>query len=238
MDLNLTLIKYKAKTSMYCRNIDWRKICDKDKQRKLYNKYLLKLTSRVMSYDNFCKAVVRAGKETAVAMDCKCEGWYTASKGILAPAIQEKNRLRHRLLDRRDLSLDKISHFQFQLKEINKRNQGLVELANAKWYKGICKKIHEMSIDPQLTWENICILTGGETAHHKTNLNMSMHLKNGKLASNAKENMSVFGIHFNKVLSNYRPVDYTDLDLIKQKPCLTSTIPPSPSKKSNWPSTN
>ncbi len=83
-----------------------------------------------------------------------------------------------------------------------------------------------MSIDLQLAWENICILTDGETAHHKTNLNMSMCLKNGELTSNAKENMSVFEMNFNKVLNNHRPIDYTILDLIKQKPCLTSIDTP------------
>jgi hypothetical protein len=50
---------------------------------------------------------------------------------------------------------------------------------------------------------------------------MSMHLANGELALNAKENMSVSGAHFNKVLNNHRPVDYSVLDLLKQKPCLT-----------------
>jgi hypothetical protein len=64
------------------------------------------------------------------------------------------------------------------------------------------------------------MLTGGKTAHHKTNLNMS--LANGELSSNAKENMSVFRVHFNKVLNNHRPVDYSVLNLLKQKPCLTS----------------
>ncbi len=47
----------------------------------------------------------------------------------------------------------------------------------------------------------------------KTNLNMSMHLASGELASNAKENMSVFGLHFTNVLKNYRPVDNSVLDL-------------------------
>ncbi len=77
-------------------------------------------------------------------------------------------------------------------------------------------------MDPCLAWENIRILTGGETAHHKTNLNMSMHLATGKLASKAKENMSVFGAHFDKVPSNHRPVDHSVLDLLEQKPCMTS----------------
>jgi hypothetical protein len=174
-----------------------------------------------MSYNNLCKAVVRAGKETAVAIDCQCKGWYTASKSILVPAIQEKNRLHRRLHNRSGLSPDKVTSIQAQLKVINKRNHDLVELAKACWHKGICEKIHKMSMNPCLAWENIQILTGGKTAHHKTNLNMPMHLANGELVSNAKENLSVFGVHFNKVLNNHRPVDYSILDLIKQKPCLT-----------------
>jgi hypothetical protein len=145
-----------------------------------------------MPYNNFCKAVVCAGRETAVAINHKCEGWYAASKHNLAPAIQEKNQLRHRLTDRNNLNLEQLAVIWSQLKAINKHNQGLVELANARWYKNICGKIHDMKMDPRLAWENIRILTGGKTAHHKTNLNMSMHLKNRKLASNAKENMSVF----------------------------------------------
>ncbi len=97
-----------------------------------------------------------------------------------------------------------------------------MELEKARWYKGICEKIHKMSMDPRLAWENIRILTGGETAQHKTNINMSMRLESGDLALNAKENMSVFGAHFQKVLNNHRPVDYSVLNLLKQKPCLTS----------------
>ncbi len=49
-----------------------------------------------------------------------------------------------------------------------------------------------------------------------------MRPANGKLALNAKENMSVFEAHFYKVLNNHRPVDYSVLDLLEQKPCLTS----------------
>jgi hypothetical protein len=100
MQLNLTSLKYKEKVSLESGDIDWRKICEEEEQRKLYNKYLLGLTSRDMDYDTFCKAVVRAGRKTAVSIESKCEGWYTASKSILTPAIEEKNRLRHRLHDR------------------------------------------------------------------------------------------------------------------------------------------
>jgi hypothetical protein len=51
---------------------------------------------------------------------------------------------------------------------------------------------------------------------------MAMKLKNGDLASNTKENMSVFSMHFHKVLKDHRPIDNSVLNLIEQKPCLTA----------------
>jgi hypothetical protein len=137
MQLNLTSLKYKEKASLDSGDIDWRKICEEDEQRKLYNKYLLDLTSRDMAYDTFCEAVTRTGRETAVSIESKCEGWYKASESILIPAIKEKNRLRHRLQDKSNLNDDKITELQLQLKQINKRNHDLVDLAKARWYSGI-----------------------------------------------------------------------------------------------------
>jgi len=202
--------------------IDWRKICKEDEQHKLYNKYLLDFTTRDMTYDNFCKAVVRAGRETTMSIENKCEGWYTASNAILAPAIEERNRLRHKLQERNCLTASEIDQLQQQLKNITKRNCDLVELAKARWYSGICTNIHNMRMNPRLAWENICLLTGGETAHHKTNINMAMILESSKLASNAEENMSIFSTHYHKVLNNIKTVDDSVLDLIEQKPCHTT----------------
>jgi len=90
LDLNLTSIKYRVKSSLNRGDIDWRIICEEDEQCKLYNKYLLQLTSRDMSYKEHCKAIVCAGETTATVITRTCEGWYRASKDILAPAIQEK----------------------------------------------------------------------------------------------------------------------------------------------------
>ena len=55
MQLNLTSLKYKEKASLDSGDIDWRRICKEDEQRKLYNKYLLELTSRNMTYNTFVK---------------------------------------------------------------------------------------------------------------------------------------------------------------------------------------
>ncbi len=161
---------------MHSGEIDWCATTEKDEQQKLYNKYLLELTTKDMRYDKFCKAVVQAAQETATAIENKCEGWCTASKDILTPAIEEKNRLHHQLHDKHLLTLAEIEQLKKKLKEINKCNRDLVELAKACWYGRICGKIHNMQMNPRLAWENIRILTGGETAHHKTTINMAMKM--------------------------------------------------------------
>ena len=132
-----------------------------------------------MTYDDFNKAVACAGWETATTITCKCKGWYKASETILNPSIEEKIRLRHCLQDKETLSQADITQLQQQLKYVNKQNHDLVELAKARWYSGICANIHNMGINPRLAWKNIRLLTGGKTAHHKTNINIAMKLENG-----------------------------------------------------------
>ena len=90
LDLNLTSIKYKVKSSLNRGDIDWRRICEEDEQFKLYNKYLLQLTSHDMSYREYMETIKRAGETTATVVTHASKGWYRASKDILAPAIQEK----------------------------------------------------------------------------------------------------------------------------------------------------
>jgi hypothetical protein len=67
------------------------------------------------------------------------------------------------------------------------------------------------------------LLTGGTTVHHhKKKAQMAMKMANGKLATNGKENMAVFGPHFDHVFNfnNHCPVDPTILTDIPQHPTL------------------
>ncbi len=120
MELNLTLQKYKEKASLNSGEINWIKICKEDKHRKLYDQYLLELTTQDMTYDNFCEAIICAGQEIATSTECKCEGWCKAGETILSPAIEEKNQLHHCLQDKNHLTPMKINQLLQQLKEVNK----------------------------------------------------------------------------------------------------------------------
>jgi hypothetical protein len=75
-------------------------------------------------------------------------------------------------------------------------------------------------LNPRVAWEYICLLTGGTTVHHKKKIQMAMKMANGKLATNSKENMAVFGPHFDHVFNNQCPVDQTILNDIPQHPTL------------------
>ncbi len=49
---------------------------------------------------------------------------------------------------------------------------------------------------------------------------MAMKMADGKIATNGKENMAVFGPHFERVFNNHRPVNLTILTDVPQRPTL------------------
>jgi hypothetical protein len=83
-----------------------------------------------------------------------------------------------------------------------------------------------MQSNPCIAWEYIRLLTGGSTAHHKKKVQMAMKMANGKLATNGKENMAVFGPHFDCVFNNHHPVNPTILANIPQCPTLNDINSP------------
>jgi hypothetical protein len=114
-------------------------------------------------------------------------------------------------------------HCQYNacLARLNKTIKDKVLIAKAQWAAHLCSKIHDMAMNPRLAWEHIRLLTGGSTAHHKKSVLMAMKMPNGNIATNWKENMSVFGPHFKCVFNNHRPVDLTILNKIAQCPVLS-----------------
>jgi hypothetical protein len=109
---------------------------------------------------------------------------------------------------------------------VSKQAKDMVLIAKSRWYSNICSHIHDMRMNPRLAWENIRILTRGETAHHKTTINMAMRLPNGSLALSGAKNMSIFGPHFEQVFNNHRKVDFDVVNLITQREILTDIDDP------------
>jgi hypothetical protein len=58
---------------------------------------------------------------------------------------------------------------------------------------------------------------GGKSAHHNKIKNMAMRLPDGRLTKNAAENISVMYPHFQRVLNNHRPTNFTILELVPQQ---------------------
>ena len=226
MEMILTSIKFKENSTAYGGSTDWRKIMTDTKYKACFNKNALALTSANMDYDDFNTAILDAGKATIVTIKERCQGWYEFSKNDLMPIIEEKNRLVHTLRHADGIPDTVITSLKCHLKRITKHVKDMVLLAKSRWYSSICGRIHDMRMNPRLAWENIRTLTGGESAHHKRVINMAMKLQDGSLATNSKENMSVFAPHFANVYNNHRPVDFEILHKIKQREVLTSIDSP------------
>jgi hypothetical protein len=107
-----------------------------------------------------------------------------------------------------------------QLQCLNKNVKDKVLIAKTCRASNLCSKIYYMQSNPRVAWEYICLLTGGTTVHHKKKVQMAMKMENGKLAINGKENMAVFGPHFDRVFNYYPPVNPIILANIPQCPTL------------------
>ena len=103
-----------------------------------------------------------------------------------------------------------------ELKQLNKCVKEKVSMAKARWYAHLCEHIHDMSMNPRKAWEYIRILTKGETAHHRMAKDMALRRANGKIATNDNKNMERAYPHFQEVLNNHRPVDFSVLEPLQQ----------------------
>jgi len=188
-----------------------------------------------MPYTQFNDTIMKAGEEAATLLKSQQADWFQFSRDALVPHINERNEILHTLRSSADLPLSIIDSMQTSLRRLSKLAKDKVLLAKAKWAAHICSKIHDMHSNPRVAWEYIRILTGGTTGHHKRKVTMAMKMTNGKTATTSKENMEVFGPHFDTVFNNHRPVDFTFLNDVSQRPTLNEIDSP---KKSAWRSIN
>jgi len=228
LDLVLTSLKRTASHALTCGSTDWRKIATDPTTKQHYNSLLLAATKNdnEMPYTVFNDAIKKAGEEATTLVKSQQADWFQFSRASLVPHINERNELLHTLRSSSDLPPSIIESMQTSLRRLSKLVKDQVILAKAKWAAHICSKIHDMHSNPCIAWEYIRILTGGTTGHHKRKVTMAMKMANGKIATTSKENMEVFGPHFDSVFNNHRPVDFTILDAISQCPILTDIDSP------------
>ena len=221
LDLVLTSLKRTASTALHRGTTDWRKIATDQPTQQRYNELLeTNVDLPDMSYEDFNDAIHKAGAETALIVNSRCEDWFQFNLADLVPPIEERDHLLHTLRSSTDLPPSIVDSMRVQLHCLNKHVKDKVLIAKARWAAHVCSKIHNMRMNPRVAWEYIRLLTGGSTCHHKKKVKMAMKLENGNLATNGKENMEVFGPHFERVFNNHRPVDPTILDDVPQRPTL------------------
>ena len=168
----------------------------------------------------FDDVIKKAGEDTALLVGSQCDSWFHFNADKLAPSIEEYNQVLHALRSSLDLPPSIADSLCVQFQCLNKHVKDKVLIIKACWAACLCSKIHNMRSNPGVPWEYIRLFTKGNTAHHKKKVKMAMKMADGKLASNGKENMTVFGPHFNRLFNNHCPVDPTILNDIPHCPVL------------------
>jgi hypothetical protein len=192
----LSSVKFKARGAMNRGTINWPKILTDENTRMVYSEHLLSLTTPGIEYDNYQDIILEAGMLTATYHKQQCNGWFQMSRATLAPLLKECNEVLHATNRCRHLPAAIQATMHANLKQLNRNVAHAVSHAKATWYANICRKMHDMRMEPRLTWEHIRLLTKGESAHHQRWPTMAMRLPDGTQATNASENMSVFAPHF------------------------------------------
>jgi hypothetical protein len=174
-----------------------------------------------MPYEDFHDEIKKAGNNTALLVKSKGDDWFIFNRDYIAPPIGKRNQLIHALRSSATLPTSIANAMHDALVHLNKTIKDKVFIAKAQWAAHLCSKIHNMAMNPRLAWEHIHLLTGGSTAHHQKSVPMAMKLPNGNITTNGKENMSVFGPHFECIFNNHCPVDLTIPNKITQRPVLS-----------------
>ncbi len=200
----MTSLKHKTSTTLTHGTIGWRKIASNTATNEHYNNILLASTETIaMSYEDFNKSIIAASTEAALLVKPTCDNWFQFPVSDLAPIIAERNEVLDALHSAKSLLPSIVATMRDSLQRLLKHVKDKVLIAKAKWATHLYSKIHDMAMNPCTAWEHIRLLTGGTMAHHKKKVTMAMKMADGKLATNGKENMSVFGPHFNQVLNNH-----------------------------------
>ncbi len=215
------MLKHKSSTALDQGTTDWRKIVEDKATNTRYNDILLADTNKdYMLYKDFHDKIKKAGKDTALLVKSKGDDWFIFNRDYIAPPINECNQLIHALCSSATLPTSIANVMRDALTRLDKNIKDKVLIAKARWAAHLCSKIHDMAMNPKLAWEHIHLLRGGSTVYPKKSVPMAMKMPNGNIATNGKENISVFGPHFERVFNNHRPVDLTILDVIAQCPVL------------------
>ena len=149
----------------------------------------------------FNDVIKKAGEDTALLVGSQCDSWFHFNADKLAPSIEEYNQVLHALRSSPDLPPSIADSLRVQFQCLNKHVKDKVLIIKACWAACLCSKIHNMRSNPGVPWEYIRLFTKGNSAHHKKKVKMAMQMADGKLASNGKENMTVFGPHFNRLFN-------------------------------------
>ena len=210
MMLNKSLVTYKA-FSISRGEIDKHSVQHEDNE--AFNECFAEKWDENTCYDDFCNLMMEAARETASTPIRVNRSWFEYNKDVLAPAIDERNKLLFKSRDS-DLSEEELKQLKEKLRRQQKYIYDQSRVAYERWAEDHALRVHNMAFIPRVAWKSVYLLAGGESAHHNKLKNMPLRKKDGTLAKNDDERAEILVPHFQKVLNNNRDVHWEVLDEI------------------------
>ena len=92
-----------------------------------------------------------------------------------------------------------------------------IEIAKLNWQRKQAVLIHQTCKFPYQAWQASARLAKGYHSQNSKSITMEMRMKNGELATNAKQNIEVVVEHHNKVYNSSKEQSANTATFIKQR---------------------
>ena len=231
LDLILTSLKRVNSTALNRGTTVWRKIATDPPTTQCYNDALANLLNNAtvdspdMPIEVFNNVIKKAGEDTDLLVGSPCDNWFHFNADKLAPSIEERNQVLHALRSSADLPPSIADSLRVKSGASTKMSK--TKCSSLK-HAGLLTYVPRSTTCPptHVSHGNTYVSLPKETLPITKKVKMAMKMTDGKLTSNGKECMTVFGPHFDRVFNNHRPVDPTILDDIPQRPILNDIDSP------------
>ena len=154
--------------------------------------------------NDFCAALVKAGKEILSYEDSPDPGWFEFNKEELLLLINKRNKLLH------EARLSPNPSSLLKQKCIDARNNvyDAIKMAKSRWVSSLAGRMDNMNKSPKDAWRAINTLKQGFTAHHTNHTPIKFNKEDGALTSTDRENIILLSQHFHGVCNRETSIDW------------------------------
>ena len=180
----------------------WGKLIDHNARTDI-NIALDSIIDPLISIEDFCTAIVAAGKKLLLEENDSDPGWFKLNKEFLRPLLNHRNEL---LFQARNSNGNDIL-LKTRCADARRNVKDAVLLSKDKWVRLIATRVHEMKFFPKEAWKAIKTLRDGHNAHHLDHKPIVFRIANSELTKTDKNVADGLAMHFKDIYNRKVAVD-------------------------------